>query len=87
MVTNTKSLTAEESAVIGKLLVEVLAGAISDDTLVELRQLEPDNMPEPFDHLTKAIGGDARTGDSLVRVALIELGGLCGELLDPNYPS
>ena len=82
MVTNTHSLTAEETAVIGKLLVEVLAGAISDDTLVELRQLEPDTMPEPFDHIVKAIGGDARTGDALLRVALIELRGLCRELLE-----
>jgi hypothetical protein len=86
MVANTQSLTATETAVLGKMLVEILSGNLTDDTLQEVRRLPKEAMPEPFRDLAKQAGGSATTGEPLVHAMLIELRGVCSELLDPNYP-
>ena len=84
MVTNTQSLTAEATAVIGKMLVEILNGNLTDATLAELRPLPKEEMPQPFRDLAKQAGGSAITGEWLTRAMITELRGVCDELLDPR---
>lgn len=86
MVTTTH-MTEQAQATIGRLLTAILSRSVTEELRNELAQLQDQHIPEPFDHLVKAVGGDARTGDELAEVALIELRGICNELLDPNYPS
>jgi hypothetical protein len=83
MVTRTQSLTQTETAVIGKMLVEILSGDLTEATLREVRALPKENLPEPFNDLTKQAGGSAITGPALTRDMLIELRGLCDELINP----
>jgi hypothetical protein len=82
MVTQTKPLSETSTAVLGKMLVEILSGNLTDETLREVRAL-PLDLPQPFLDLSKQAGGSAITGAALTRDMLIELSGLCDELLNP----
>ena len=87
MVAITHPLTEQAQVTIGKLLVAILARDVTEELRDELGKLQDQHIPEPYGHLVKAIGGDARTGQELADLALIELRGICSELLDPNYPA
>jgi hypothetical protein len=84
MLTNTPPLTAEATAIIGKMLVEILSGNLTDATLEEIRPLPKEELPQPFKDLAKQAGGSAITGEQLTRTMLIELRGVCQELLDQS---
>jgi len=86
MVTINCPLDAAATAVLGKMFVEILSGNLTDATLEQVRDLPKEEMPQPFRDLAKQAGGSSITGDKLTRTMIIELRGLCEELLDPNYP-
>ncbi|PWB69557.1 MAG: hypothetical protein C3F07_18720 [Anaerolineales bacterium] len=77
MVTITRSLTETETAVLGRMLVEILNGNLTEATLEQLRPLPKETLPQPFRDLAKMAGGSAITGAPLTRNMLIELRGLC----------
>ena len=81
MVMNTQTQT-----IIGKMLIEILNANLTDATLELVRDLDPEDLPQPFKDLVKQAGGSAFRGEILNRDMLIELRGLCDEMLDPNAP-
>jgi len=85
MATVTHPLSATAQAVIGQMMVEILSGDLTDATLEKVRALTKEEMPEPFRDLAKQAGGSAITGKPLARNMLIELRGLCSELIDPPF--
>jgi|GEM_PF-3430717 len=85
MATATQHLTATARAVLGQMLVEILSGDLTDATLEQVRALPKEEMPEPFRDLAKQAGGSAITGKQLTRTMLIELRGLCDELISPPF--
>ena len=85
MISRSQTLTETAATILGKMLVEVLSGNLTDATLEQLRPLPKEEMPQPFRDLAKVAGGSAVTGSELTRTMLIELRGLCDELLDPNH--
>jgi hypothetical protein len=84
MVTTTQPMSATATAVLGKMLVEILSGNLTDATLKELRLLPKEELPEPFRDMAKHAGGSAITGKELTREMLIEIQAVCEELLDTN---
>lgn len=82
MLPNTPPLTAEATAIIGKMLMEILSGELTDATLKELRLLPKEEMPQPFRDMAKHAGGSAITGKELTREMLVEIQAVCEELLD-----
>lgn len=79
-----RPLTTEEKAIIGRLLVETLAGEITEETWAALAKLK--DIPEPYGHLVRYAWGYGLDGKSLAHDLQEELRGICVELLDPNYP-
>ena len=79
-----RPLTTEEKAIIGQLLVETLAGEITEVTWRALSKLK--DIPEPYGHLVRYAWGYGLDGKSLAHDLQEELRGICVELLDPNYP-
>ena len=84
MVTTTQPMSATATAVLGKMLVEILSGNLTDATLKELRPLPKEELPQPFRDVAKHAGGSAITGEELTREMLIEIQAVCEELLDTN---
>lgn len=85
MATNiTPCLTDQQTAVVGKALVETLCGNLTAETVKELRELpiEIENVPQPMKDLIKQIGGSASTGKDLTLIVLDELHGACEKLLE-----
>jgi hypothetical protein len=74
-------LTAREKAIIGRLLVEILSGTLTDAMLANIHILEGNKIPEPYGRLVRYVGGDARSGEELVKAAQNELRIICEELL------
>ena len=70
--------------VLGKMLVEILSGNLTDATLKELRSLPKEELPQPFRDMAKHAGGSAITGEELTREMLVEIQAVCEELLDTN---
>lgn len=79
-----RPLTTGEKASIGQLLVETLAGEITEETWAALSKLK--DIPEPYGHLVRYAWGYGLDGKSLAHDLQEELRGICVELLDPNYP-
>lgn len=84
MQNTTRKLTAEDERILGKLIVETLAGEIKEETWGALSKLN--NIPEPYGHLVRYAWGYGLDGKSLAHDLQEELRGICVELLDPNYP-
>jgi hypothetical protein len=85
MVLRTQPLTDAATTTIGKMLIEILNGDLTDATLAELSPLPKEEMPQPFWDLAKQAGGSSITGKELTRTMLIELRGICNELLDRSH--
>ena len=81
---HTRQLTAGDQRIIGQLLVETLAGEITEETWRALSKLK--DIPEPYGHLVRYAWGYGLDGKSLAHDLQEELRGICVELLDPNYP-
>ncbi len=80
----TQPMNATATAVLGKMLVEILSGNLTDATLAELRPLPKEELPQPFRDMAKHAGGSAITGKELTREMLVEIQAVCEELLDTN---
>ena len=84
MATPVRELTMQEQQTLGQLLVETLAGEITEKTWDALYNLK--DTPEPFGHLVSFAQGYALDAKSLARDLQNELKIVCMELLDLNDP-
>ena len=85
--TNTKrQLTAEDRRIIGQLLMEILAGSVSEDTRNDIYSLgDPLEIPEPYGHLIGYAQGYALDNMSMAHDLREEVRGICIALLEEKW--
>ena len=81
-----RQLTGEDHAIIGKLLVEILAGEISPEMRKALYSLgDPLEIPRPYGHIIAYAQGYALDNMSMAQDLREEVRGICIELLDKTW--
>ena len=81
-----RQLTTEDRRIIGQLLVEILAGGISEETRNEVHSLgDPLEIPEPYGHLIGYAQGYAFDNMRMAHDLQEEVRGICIELLEKKW--
>jgi len=60
---NIEPLTKAQKALIGRLLVEVLQGVLTDETRKEICALDTSHLPRPFPHLVSFVQGSSMSNE------------------------
>ena len=82
-VVNKRKLTAADLQAIGRVLVEILGGEISDGTRQAIADLgDPREIPPPYGHLVEFIQGSALGNKELARALQEQLRVICTMLLE-----
>lgn len=71
---HTRTLTAEDQRILGKLLVEALSGEVTDETRDELDKLgDYGELPAPFGHIVGYVGGYGGSGKEVAVMVVDEI--------------
>ena len=79
------TLTLTQSQIIGNLIIELLNGEISDETLKQVHTIDTTDMDHPLQHIISFIKGTGEPGDDrdwMIETALADLSYLAQEALD-----
>ena len=80
----------DREAVLGRLLMDIVHGDLTNDTIWLVDQLDPDNLAMPMIHLVRYVQGMNRSPDmraSINRSLLDELNGITIEQREDLFPS
>jgi hypothetical protein len=81
MVLKIQPLTENETAVIGKMLIEVLGGEVKQETIEAVRSLDLERIGEPYRHMVYYTDTD-NDGKRWAKTMQDELRIVCMELLE-----
>ena len=79
------TLTLTQNQIIGNLIVELLTGEISDETLKQVYNIDTTDMDHPLQHIISFLKGTINPGedrDWMIETALADLSYLAQEALD-----
>ena len=80
----------DQEAILGRLLMDIVHGDLTDETIELVNQLDPDNLALPMVHLVRFVQGMSRWPPlraSINRMLLVELRGITIEQQEDLFPS
>lgn len=75
-----RTLTEPQKHLLGRLLLELLEGSITDITRDQIDIFDPRKVPGPFNHLVSYIQGSGQTNQGLTLTLLDEVAIICKEV-------